>query len=657
MGRNMEISTIVALPSTYNFVSFDIFDTLLTRKYLEPVDLFKDLEVIVVNKFGRGEGFFNNRVNAEFELRKKVNFNKDICLDEIYLSLYESLDYTRDEIDEIMNIELLLEMNSLVAINETVLAIDILRRQNKQILFVSDMYLPVDFIKKVLQKFDIYKNDDLLYVSSEYRFMKHTGELFDRILDDLNISPQELCHVGDNIKGDVMVPERLGVRAIHYKGMDLNRYEDYKNEHLLVSKLFGVAKVTRKLNLKNNATEHVIWRTTANVAAPMIFTYVNWCIQSAIENKIPVLYFLSRDGQIMYKIANLIVDKYYSEKISIKYLFVSRQSLLFPALDDLDNDAFEWIFAPTSMLSVRMVLNRINFEPEELIDLLKQFGLYEKLDIHLSKEDLKTLKNALLETKQTILDRASIFRAKALSYFKQEGLLDNQIFSVVDIGWSGTLQYSISKMLNSIGFVKPVYGMYFGVKRRKLFKNNDLMFSWFTDHNYVRPLDKKVYIIPMTELFTAADHGGVIRYETDVAGKITSPVLKSEKNISGIRWGVHVQQEAMLKFTNLAITMLSPIELDVLSKNTIDLIEENYQKFLLYPAKDEAEVYCDYDDAEDQNESYRTKMGRPYHLEELHKFFANDFMHHHNEWRQGSLALSNQRFVDYAWHIYCGSKH
>lgn len=56
------------------------------------------------------------------------------------------------------------------------------------------------------------------------------------------------------------------------------------------------------------------------------------------------------------------------------------------------------------------------------------------------------------------------------------------------------------------------------------------MLSWFTDERNRRPLDEKVYIVPMTELFTAADHGCVVRYER--RGDTAYPVLKSEVNHS-----------------------------------------------------------------------------------------------------------------------------
>ena len=69
----------------------------------------------------------------------------------------------------------------------------------------------------------------------------------------------------------------------------------------------------------------------------------------------------------MYEVAKIIVEKYYHDRVTLKYLYVSRQSLLFPAIEDLDEDAFEWIFAPTSMLTIRIILDRVNFEIVEML--------------------------------------------------------------------------------------------------------------------------------------------------------------------------------------------------------------------------------------------------------------------------------------------------
>ena len=58
---------------------------------------------------------------------------------------------------------------------------------HKKIIITSDMYLPKDFLEKVLQQ-NGYDEIDKIYVSSEYKKTKATGTLYQQILKDNNIS-------------------------------------------------------------------------------------------------------------------------------------------------------------------------------------------------------------------------------------------------------------------------------------------------------------------------------------------------------------------------------------------------------------------------------------------------------------------------------------
>lgn len=59
-------------------VSFDVFDTLLSRPFVEPTDLFLYIETIY-----KRNGFARERVQAEKRARIK-SLEEDITLEEIY---------------------------------------------------------------------------------------------------------------------------------------------------------------------------------------------------------------------------------------------------------------------------------------------------------------------------------------------------------------------------------------------------------------------------------------------------------------------------------------------------------------------------------------------------------------------------------------------
>ena len=54
-----------------------------------------------------------------------------------------------------------------------------------------------------------------MYVSSEYALTKRTGKLFKKVLEDLEfVSPDEVLHIGDNLRSDWIRPKLIGMKTI-----------------------------------------------------------------------------------------------------------------------------------------------------------------------------------------------------------------------------------------------------------------------------------------------------------------------------------------------------------------------------------------------------------------------------------------------------------
>ena len=73
----LTIDDIVKKSQKYDIVSFDIFDTLITRCIYEPDDAFKILGNLI-----KDEKFIEKRKNSEQHAREKLGH--DVNLDEIY---------------------------------------------------------------------------------------------------------------------------------------------------------------------------------------------------------------------------------------------------------------------------------------------------------------------------------------------------------------------------------------------------------------------------------------------------------------------------------------------------------------------------------------------------------------------------------------------
>lgn len=284
-----------------------------------------------------------------------------------------------------------------------------------------------------------------------------------------------------------------------------------------------------------------------------------------------------------------------------------------------------------------MILKRINIEPEEVYHILKKHGFHAKLDRHLSQTEREAFRKMLKEMEPLIVARAHHYKNNTLGYLKQKGL-HKERFALVDIGWSGTLQRSISRILAKEGYRLPTYGLYFGLKQRKKYKDQDQLHAWFTDHRNPRTLDKKTYIIPMTELFTAALHGGVHSHKRENGFYV--PKLIKENNEHGLKWGVAIQHEAMLTYAE-EVFRIPHLSRELAANQELDHLESNYEKFLLNPSYNEAKAYGAYKDAEDQNESYHVELAKPFTwMERLRMVKNKNYKHHHNEWKAGAMKLT-----------------
>ena len=197
--RTCTVPKIINKIKGYNYISFDIFDTLLRRKVLHPTDVF----TIVGEKNG-DFSFKEKRIKAEIEARQHAT-GEEVTLDDIYKELgkeYET--YKQDELE--------VESNQLSANPFLFEAYRYCQSKGKQIIITSDMYLPKVFLQKILHQNGIVF--DHCFVSSEYGVQKVTGRLFRKELEALHISPSQIIHIGDSVRADAIGAWRAGIKFV-----------------------------------------------------------------------------------------------------------------------------------------------------------------------------------------------------------------------------------------------------------------------------------------------------------------------------------------------------------------------------------------------------------------------------------------------------------
>ena len=313
-------------------VSFDIFDTLLIRPFVNPTDLFKYLEIEK-----KANGFFDARVNAEKVARKNISY-EEITLDDIYK-------YIIPKFKDFKDFEIEYEMNLCLA-NPKVQAIyDYAVKNGKKIIAISDMYLPKKVLEDLLEK-NGFSEIGKVYVSSEIKYTKGHGKLFKYVLNDLEINPTEIIHIGDNIESDINQANKLGISTYQITKV----FDDFiqapaNTKYNLLWKSqpqsLGLSATLSMLAIRYSRgnTMNKYWTELAyNIAGPLIISYLNYICSEAKANKIDKLLFTARDG---YFIEKMYKDYFYDDyQISSSYSYLTRAVILSATLKFNKNPSY-----------------------------------------------------------------------------------------------------------------------------------------------------------------------------------------------------------------------------------------------------------------------------------------------------------------------------
>ncbi len=291
--------------------SFDVFDTLITRATATPKGIFAVMErklflneeyAMVRDRFG-SEGFAYYRILAEKECGRIMSTlpNKHYNICDIYNCLAEYAALNCEEKELLKTLELETEKEYIVPIWENINKVKELADKDCEVILISDMYLFSNQIRELLLSIDDCFENIPIYVSCEHNSGKYDGTLYATICKDKEKWNEEWTHVGDNKLSDVDVPQGIGINAIHsiadtYTPLEQEALEIEKSD-LALQTIIGAGKLARmKRKDKTDAYEFGI-----RYGFPILYSYLNFIYEKCEKLGITELYFVARDGYILYK--------------------------------------------------------------------------------------------------------------------------------------------------------------------------------------------------------------------------------------------------------------------------------------------------------------------------------------------------------------------
>lgn len=474
----------------YKIISFDIFDTALIRDVSTPTDVFKIVETISKNK-----GFFEKRCKIEKIVAEKKGLISP-TLNDIYNNFYD---------EAVKKVEIEVEKSILHANKDIKKIYDYCLKKNKDVIFVSDMYLNETILSDFLIS-NGYTKFKKIFVSSEYNKTKRDGQLFDTVINELKCNGDDILHIGDSLKADYIEPKKHHIGSILYK----KKKEKINKENL-------EKNIIQKFIYNTSLNEDVFYKYGYEKLGILLYGFTNWLIKEINNLNINNVFFLSRDGYILKNVFDEL-----NNDINIKsnYLYVSRRSLNIPNL--WKNSEFKNLkknITMSNVFDVKTFIKRLGLEPSGYEEKLKMFDL--NIDDELTKENFvnnKKLEEFYSEIKNDVINNSMQEYKLVVEYLKQNSF--NGKIAIVDIGWHGTMQKQLIKICKNSGIKVDIYGFYVG--QEKIVENGK-GFLFNEDDNLIN----KIAIagsFGLFESFFLGNHGSVKKYKSN--NKKIVPVLQ-----------------------------------------------------------------------------------------------------------------------------------
>lgn len=524
----------------FGAVSFDIFDTLLTRRGLfQPHDAFLSLGEILQERIGLDPSVFAVlRRRAERLARNAAEGRgeREIRIEQIYENLNKLLptlgrgQFSDGELNDLVQIESDLERDYLIPVPSVVSLYRALQARRARIVLVSDFYIGANYLAGILESHGLH-GYERLFVSCDELSSKHDGSLFKRVCKELGLGPRELFHIGDNPWPDISRAAQSGViaarthnpttRMIRYHKLGWDRFHGGLTSAMLARQsedLFG-----RGGQRTGPEEIETLMRVGRECLGPLLLGLASWLYDEAEKCRYSTLHFCSRDGLIMKRAFDLYQQRF-GHRAKSTYLCVSRQ-VLYRAQAAADKERAQELFAQNwSQLTPAEALARWGLDPDEHGEAILAAGFASPAEVVLigdrrGEAKLKSLFRAMADPLRAA---NSAHAERLIAYLAQNGLTQGKGQCVVDIGWHGSLQRALQALGD--GALAGLSGRYLGLFIGKAAAEIGAAGYLFT-HDKTPRSDIVRRSPSLVELLHTAGHGSTSGYRlTD--GQLIEPIFE-----------------------------------------------------------------------------------------------------------------------------------
>ena len=425
---------------------------------------------------------------------------------------------------------------------------------------------------------------------------------------------------------------KTDIRIMHY--LDLHNDSSREDIKPLLSKINDAAKL------------YIL------SVAPALIAFTGWVIDEALRSNKKRLYFLSRDGYQMYLIAKEIVRRT-GAPIEIRYLCVSRYSMRIPGYHlDIDAGIDSICVGGIDVTGVK-ILKRGGLDDFECKNVLEEVGLWENRDKILNYREVlqfrEIIKNSEL-LKKYINVHSRVAYDDCVGYLKQEGLMKDNQYAIVDSGWLGTLQCSMEKIVKSINPEIEIEGYYFGLYEIP-YKEDKNKFHAF----YFEPKNgigrKVLFSNSLFEAIVSAKEGMTVGYLRDNDQYI--PQFSGMDNPNSIQIADNCDA--------LELLLKNIVNLNDWIKLRKNVIRKMFRLLMAEPAEYELKAYGDFLFSDDQSDTCLKKVAAELDYRQIkdqrviNKLFIivnkKNVVISESAWIEGSVVRCGKNVRRSLWHV------
>lgn len=513
-----------------DLVSFDLFDTLVSRPARRPDAVLRLVEHRISSEAGRPIPLFAERRAAENRVRARKHHQGDVNLSEIYAELTASGPIPGDVVARAHALEKRIDLGALRPRTEVIAVLEAAHALGKRIVLMTDTYYEEADIRAILSGAGIADRFAALYVSNAVGARKDRGDLWRHVEEAEAVPRARWLHVGDNEHSDIQAAcdRRIPYLHVAHPAKILAQSGFVRDEGDLARTwpsdlVVGHAMLALGRNpFLGRATGPYLSLGSSReigyvVFGPLMLVFMSWLIRHEALARVERLYFLAREGDVLVRIYRLIRERYGWDHLPEgRYFHVSRQTAIAAALTkafrpELVTAAGRYVGTVQGLL-----WNRAGFTAPAHLEL-------DRVAVRLPG-DVELVERIMTDLEPEITAHAADMHRRLLAYARQEGLDPDVACGVVDVGYSATIQRMMQTALG-----RPLVGFYLAAldKANAVAKEGGSAFGCLCEN--VATLTASMPALNHSlsvEAFLTAAHGQVIGYDT--AGDRIEPLFKAD---------------------------------------------------------------------------------------------------------------------------------